>query len=99
MLVRMLTDVAGAGGVLAQGDVVELADDFAMALCSEPVEQPRAEPVAVRAVERAETRVIVEPVEPRAVLRADLPASHAVLDGGVEPAPEPKRRGRPPKVA
>jgi len=61
MLVRMLTDISGAGGLLALGDVVEVDDDFGRLLCSEPADQPRAQPVAIKAVERTETRVVDDP--------------------------------------
>lgn len=92
MLVRMLTDVVGAGGVLSQGNVVEVDDAYGMILCAEPVDYPRAEPVAVTTVERRETRVapvqaVVETVE------TIVPVQPGPVQpvGPVEPRAKPRR--------
>lgn len=46
--IRMLTAMSGIDFSWAPGEIVEVADDIAAALCSEPVDQPRAEMVGSR---------------------------------------------------
>lgn len=56
MRVRMLTTVAGADFVHESGEEYDLPDDVARDYCARPSDMPRAEPVAVKQVERAERR-------------------------------------------
>jgi hypothetical protein len=57
MKIRMLTTVAEEGRVLEAGEEYELDTVEAKDLCARPADMPRAEPVAVRRVEKAERRV------------------------------------------
>ena len=55
MRVRMLTSMAGEHN-LEEGREYDLPADLGKALCSEPEDHPRAEPVATKPADRAEKR-------------------------------------------